>query len=493
MWKIVQNKQFLVIAGIIIFVGFVTLVDLDPERPILTYTAGIAILMAFWWMTEAIPLAITSLLPICLFPIFGVMDSSTAAGAYINHIIFLYIGGFMMALAMEKWNLHKRIALFILIRAGQKPVQILAGFMISGFFLSMWMSNTATAMLMVPITISIIKSLQEFYPQEMINRFSKGIFMGVAYSCSIGGISTLIGTPPNLSFVRIYSITFPEASEISFSTWMMFALPLSVIILLAAIMVLFFMYVPKKGMEKVSKTVLHEKYIELGAISKEEKWVGGLFTMMALLWVFRSPIEMGSMTIPGWSALFANPGYFNDGAVAITMAVLLFLIPGKGNTRLMDWKTAVRLPWDIVLLFGGGFALALAVKDTGLGLWLGQLVTENSTWSPLGLMAVLTTGMSFLTEFTSNTATTEMALPIVAGIAQTSHIPPLLLMVPVTIAASMAFMMPIATPPNAIVFGSSSLRIIDMVKAGLILDLIAIILIIVGMYLWGIPVLGIEL
>ncbi len=493
MWRLIQSKQFLILAGIILFAGFVTFVELDPERPILTYTAGVGILMAFWWVTEAVPIAITSLLPVFLFPLFGVMDSGHTASAYINYIIFLYIGGFMMALAMEKWNLHRRIALFVLLKVGQRPIHILFGFMFAGYFLSMWMSNTATAMLMVPISLSIMKNLEDFYPKAIINRFSIAVFLGLAYSCSIGGIATLIGTPPNLSFARIYAISYPDAPEISFSTWMIFALPLSLVILVVALVVLYVMYVPKKNMERISKDLLKEKYTALGAMSREEKWVGILFVTMAFLWVFRSPITIGTFTIPGWSMLFENPGYFNDGTVAIAMAVLLFLVPSRENTALMDWKTAVKLPWDIVFLFGGGFALALAVKESGLGLWLGELVTESSNWSPLGLMAVLTAGMSFLTEFTSNTATTEMVLPIIAGIAQSSDIPPLLLMVPVTLAASLAFMLPIATPPNAIVFGSSSLRIIDMVKAGIVIDLIAVILVIVGMYVWGIPVFGIVM
>ncbi|MBY5958108.1 SLC13 family permease [Membranicola marinus] len=490
--KFIQRRQFLVLAGIVLFVCFVSLVELDPERPVLTYTAGVAILMAFWWVTEAIPIGVTSLLPVFLFPLFGVMDSGEAAGAYVNYVIFLYIGGFIMALAMEKWDLHRRIALFILLKVGQRPIHILFGFMFAGYFLSMWMSNTATAMLMVPISLSIMKNLEDFYPNKIIRRFSIAVFLGLAYACSIGGTATLIGTPPNLSFARIYAISFPEAPEISFSSWFIFALPLSLIILGVALIVLYLMYVPKKNMDRISKTLLQEKYTALGSMSREEKWVGGLFTLMALLWVFRTPIVIGGFSVPGWSQLFDNPGYFNDGSVAIAMAVLLFLIPSRENSGLMDWKTAVKLPWDIVLLFGGGFALALAVKETGLGLWLGQQVMENSNWSPVELMAVLTAGMSFLTEFTSNTATTEMVLPIVAGISETSGIPPLLLMIPITLAASLAFMLPIATPPNAIIFGSSPLRIIDMAKAGIVIDVIAVILVIIGMYLWGIPVFGIS-
>lgn len=486
-----QSKNIFIIAGLVIFLIFILGVDIDPARPQLTFTAGIGILMAFWWVTEALPIGITSLLPVILFPVFGVMSSTDTASAYINHIIFLYIGGFMMALAMEKWKLHRRIALFILLKIGQKPYQILMGFMLASYGLSMWMSNTATAMLMVPIAISIISNLEGFYGREVTGKFSTAVFLGLAYACSIGGVATLIGTPPNLSFARIYAITFPEAPEINFAAWFIFALPLSLIILSAAFFLLFRMYVPVREMKSISKALLIEKYEELGKMTKEEKWVGLLFTIMAFLWIFRAPIEIGNVKIPGWSSLFSHPAYINDGTVAITMATLLFLIPGGRNERLMDWKTAVRLPWDIVLLFGGGFALAYAVKDSGLGLWMGQAVIESGDWSELGLMTVLTAGMSLVTEFTSNTATTEMVLPIIAGISETAGIPPLLLMIPVTLAASMAFILPIATPPNAIVFGSSPLKIKDMARAGIFLNILSVILIVLTMYFWGVPVFGI--
>lgn len=486
-----QSKSVFIIIGLAIFLVFILGVQIDPDRPQLTYTAAIGLLMAFWWVTEALPIGVTSLLPVVLFPVLGVMDSADTASAYINHIIFLYIGGFIMALAMEKWQLHRRIALFILLNVGQKPFQILLGFMIAGYGLSMWMSNTATAMLMVPIAISIMTNLEGFYGKETTGKFSTAVFLGLAYACSIGGVATLIGTPPNLSFARIYSITFPEAEEINFAAWMIFALPLSLIILAAAFILLYRMYVPVREMKSIPKAVLSEKYEELGTMNKEEKWVGFLFCLMALLWIFRAPIEIGTMTIPGWSTLLVNPGYINDGTVAIAMATILFIIPGGKNDRLMDWKTAVKLPWDIVLLFGGGFALAYAVKESGLGLWMGELVVASGNWSEMGLMTVLTAGMSLVTEFTSNTATTEMVLPIVAGIAETADIPPLMLMIPVTLAASMAFILPIATPPNAIVFGSSPLKIKDMARAGIFLNILSVVLIVLLMYFWGIPVFGI--
>lgn len=488
-----KKNQILILSGIIIFWLFIQFVTLDPQRPELTYTAAIGLLMAFWWVTEAIPMGVTALLPVLLFPLFGVLSSNDTATAYINNIIFLYIGGFIMALAMQKWNLHKRIALLILIKIGQKPLSILVGLMLGGYFLSMWMSNTATAMLMVPISLSLITNLKEYYHDHLIQRYAKAIFIGLAYACSIGGISTLIGTPPNLSFARIFNLTYPQAQEITFGQWFIFAFPLSILILLSAIVILYLLYIPKSGMSSIPLKVLKDNYHQLGKTSSEEKKVFVLFVLMALLWIFRSPIPIGGITIPGWSTLFHHPEYLHDGTIAIGMAILLFLIPSKQGQSLMDWKTAVKLPWDIVLLFGGGFALAQAVKESGLGLWLGQAVTDNTDAGPLALVSILTAGMSLLTEFTSNAATTEMVLPIVAGIASTAEIHPLYLMIPVTLAASLAFMLPIATPPNAIVFGSSPLKIKDMVKAGIILDCIAVILIITSLYFWGQTIFGIDL
>lgn len=493
MLKIIQNKSLLGFSGIILFIAFTFFVDLDPERPVLTYTAGVALLMAFWWVTEAIPIAVTSLLPVFLFPLFGIMDGGQTAGAYINYIIFLFIGGVVLALAMEKWNLHRRIALYILLKIGQKPVSILLGFMLSGYFLSMWMSNTATTMMMIPIAISLLKSLEEYYDRSIIKRFSIAVFLGLAYACTTGGISTLIGTATNLSFTRIYAISFPDAPEISFSTWIIFALPLSILILTVVFMVLYILYIPKNFKVRIPGELLEDKYRALGKLSREEKWVGILFTLMAALWIFRSPIHIATWTIPGWSMLFPHPGYFNDGTVAIAVTILLFLIPSREGAGLMDWKTAVKLPWNIVLLLGGGFALALAVKESGLGLWMGNNIARLHNWSPVELMAVLTASMSLLTEFATNTATTEILLPVVAGISQTSGIPPLFLMVPVTLAASLAFMLPVATPPNAIIFGSHRVRIVDMVKAGIIIDVIAVLLVIAAMYIWGVPVFGIDM
>ncbi|WP_236973776.1 SLC13 family permease [Membranihabitans maritimus] len=488
-----NKKSLLIISGLILFILFISFVRIDPDRPELVYTAGIAILMAFWWVTEALPIGITSLLPVLLFPAFGVLSSSDTAAAYINNIIFLYIGGFIMALAMEKWNLHRRIALFIMLKIGRKPVTLLLGFMLAGYFLSMWMSNTATAMMMVPICLSVLASLKSYYDAADIKNFGKSLFIGLAYACSIGGIATLIGTPPNLSFARIFKLTYPEAPEITFSQWFIFSLPLSIVVLGFALLILYLIYVPKKGMGAVPNTVIMDSYKKLGKISNEEKKVLTLFILMALLWVFRSPISIGNFYIPGWSLLFREPSFLNDGTVAIGIAIVLFLIPSRSGQSLMDWKTAVKLPWDIVLLFGGGFALAQAVKDTGLGLWLGQAVTENSDTTALEMVSILTAGMSLITEFTSNTATTEMVLPIVAGIASSAEIHPLWLMIPVTLAASMAFMFPIATPPNAIVFGSSPLKMVDMLKAGIFLDIIAVILIILSLYFWGQSIFDFDL
>lgn len=484
----------LIVSGIILFFLIIFFVDLNPEKPQITFTAAIAFLMAFWWITEAIPIAVTSLLPIILFPLMGVLDGKTISGAYVNYVIFLFIGGFIMALAMEKWNLHKRIALKILSVVGGNPFMILFGFMLSSAFLSMWMSNTATAMMMLPIALSIISSLNDTHGEDKINKFSIGLLLSIAYACSLGGISTLVGTPPNLSLVRIFEIIFPNGTDISFGQWLIFALPITIIMFLFTLFYLYLIFKPKVKLQKLEKSFFKNKYKELGKISKDEIKVLVTFIILVFLWVFRKKIEIGDFSIPGWSVIFENPSFINDGTIAIFIGVILFIIPSsKKNEGIMDWNTARNLPWRIVLLFGGGFALAKGFIVSGLSEFIGQELALAGSLSKFSLITVLTTIMSLLTEFTSNTATTEMMLPIIAGIAKQIAVNPLLLMIPVTLAASMAFMFPIATPPNAIVFGSERIKMFDMMKTGFILNLVAIITITLITYFWGSIIFNIDM
>ena len=472
--------------GIIAFVLVAFLLKSRDVPSEISYTAAIAVLMAIWWVTEAIPIGATSLLPIILFPLFGILNGKDISNAYINYIIFLFIGGFIMALSIEKWDLHKRIALKILSIAGGSPFQILSGFMLASWILSMWMSNTATAMMMLPIAFSISKELENVYTPQKVKSLNTGILLGIAYSCSIGGIATLVGTPPNLSFVRIFSIIFPQAPEISFAQWLLFALPLSVCMFVCAVLIIYLIYKPKDEIKSLKASFFRDQYLQLGKITVEQKRVFVLFITLIFLWIFRNPLELGFIKIPGWSELFQKPELINDGTVAIFLALLLFIIPSsKKGQALVNWEITLKIPWQIVFLFGGGFALAKGFIDSGLSEFIGQqLVAAKELSSPL-LIGSLTGIMTFLTEFTSNTATTEMLLPVVAGLAITIKVHPLLLMLPITLAASMAFMFPVATPPNAIVFGSGRLRMMDMLKTGIWLNLIAIVLITFFTLVWA--------
>ena len=489
----IVKKAALIIAPLV-SVSIMLFADLDPGNPKVTYTFAIAFLMAAWWITEAIPLAATALLPVALFPLFGVVDGKTVSSIYFNYLIFLFIGGFLMALAMERWDLHRRIAIKVLMFFGISPGRILMGFMVATAFLSMWMSNTATTMMMVPIALSIIYKLEEILGKAKLGTYSVGLLLGIAYSASIGGIATLVGTPPNLSFARIANIIFPAMPEISFADWLIFAVWITVLVLIMAWLLLFAMYRPKHAWEGVNRREFKKEYQLLGKAKPEEKIIFVLFILMALLWVFRSGFHFGVVNIPGWSDLFDNPAYINDGTVAIAIAVILFIIPSKTNKgeRLMDWETANRLPWHIVILFGGGFALAKGFVDSGLSVWFGEQLSGLAGTHPMLLTSVIVTMMSFLTELTSNVASTEMILPILAGMAVSIQINPLLLMIPATLAASLAFMLPVATPPNAIIFGTGRLLIKDMVKTGFLLNLAGVIVTTLVTYFWGTLVFKID-
>ncbi len=451
--------------------------------------------MAVWWITETVPLAVTSLLPVALFPLLGIMNGQEVSSSYFNHVIFLFMGGFIIALAMQRWNLHRRIALKILLFTGVSPGRILLGFMLATAFLSMWISNTATTMMMIPILLSIIGKLEELIGKKNVSSYTTGLLLGVAYSASIGGIATLVGTPPNLSFSRIFHIYFPDAPEISFAKWIIFALPISITVFVFVWGYLYLIFKPKKeNWKKIEKDTFKIQLSELGKMSFEEKIVMVNFVLVAFLWLFRSNIQIGSFTIPGWSSIFPESKYINDGTVAIIIAIFLFILParGKPGERIMNWKTAEKLPWNIILLFGGGFALASGFKESGLSSWFGEQLVWVSNYHPLLVIFTIAILMTFLTELTSNTATTEMILPVLAGLAISTNTNPLLFMIPATLSGSMAFMLPVATPPNAIVFGTNRLKVSQMARNGLILNIVGAIIITTLTYYIGSWVFNIE-
>ena len=489
-----KNKIGLLV-GPIVFVLILLFTDFDKSNPLISKMAAVAALMAIWWVTEAVPLAATSLLPIFLFPVLGILNGEQIANTYINSTIFLFLGGFLIALAMEKWNFHKRVALLIISIVGTSPQKIILGFLLASAFISMWISNTATAVMMLPIGLAIISQLEEKFPEEVTHSFSAGVLLSIAYGASIGGIATLIGTPPNLSMARILHIMFPHAPELGFGAWMQLAFPIALFLLTVCYVLLVKVFFKiHKDLSADIKMIKTEKK-KLGKISSEEIFVGVVFFSTALLWIFRSDLVLGFVTIPGWSNIFAHPEYFNDGVVAIGMASLLFIIPSKNkeSTFLLDKEVFAKIPWGIILLFGGGFALAKGFVATGLSESIGKSLTSFGALSPIIIIIVIAFVVQALTEFTSNTATAEMVLPITASMAVAMHVHPLFFMIPATLSASLAFMLPVATPPNAVIFGSQRLKISEMAKVGVCLNLISIPTLLLAMYFLGRFVFNIDL
>jgi sodium-dependent dicarboxylate transporter 2/3/5 len=470
-------------------------------------TLAAAVLMAAWWMTVAIPIPATSLLPLILFPVLGILPSGATAANFANNITFLFMGGFILALGVERWGLHRRIALHVVRTLGTQPSRMVLGFMLATAFLSMWISNTATTLMMLPIALAVIAAVHELSGGKRIGGFGPALLLGIAYSASIGGLATPIGTPPNMSFLRILEIFYTDAPTITFGRWTLAFLPLVAIFLPAAWLFLTRIAHRLSGAPiPAAGEVIRRELARLGKMGAAERRMLWVFGVTAVLWMTRGDLDLGAVHLPGWASLlerwvgepFAGEN-LHDATVAICMAVLTFLIPGEPDSQgrrraLMDWPTAVKLPWGILLLFGGGFALAMAFKESGLSQYLGESYAgQVEGLSPLLLIAATCLLLTFLTEVTSNTATTEVMLPVLVGTAAAMGVNPLLLMVPATLSASCAFMLPIATPPNAIVFGSGELEMREMVRAGILLNLIGVVLITLVFYFVSSRLLGIDL
>jgi sodium-dependent dicarboxylate transporter 2/3/5 len=455
---------------------------------------AVAVLMVTWWISEALPLAGTALLPLVLFPLLGITSGKEVASVYMNSTIFLFIGGFVLALSMQRWDLHTRIALRIISWFHGSARLMVLGFMLTSAGLSMWISNTATATMLLPIGLAVYARSSEYLSAEEKQGLLTALMLGIAYACSIGGVGTLIGTPPNMAMQRIFEITYPQAPEITFAQWFMFALPLSFCMLFITWWVITTRYAGKGFSNLTHKDAIvgTKKH----PMSYEEKVVAIIFSMTAFCWIFRNDIIIGDFIVPGWSNLLEHAKLMNDGTVAVAAALLLFSIPAKDNTqhkRIADADIISKLPWNIVLLFGGGFALAKGFSTSGLSEFIGQQFIGLKDMDTMSLIAGISSMVVMLTEVTSNTATAEMLLPLVASVANAIELNPLLLMLPVTLSASMAFMMPIATPPNAIVFASGHLKIMDMIKTGIIINIIAIILITCFTYFWGMQLFSIDI
>ena len=460
-----MNKRLLYLSlGPLLFLGVWSIPILNNEQ---SFVLGTLAWMLSWWMSNLIPLGVTALLPMILFPIGGILDAKIVGGLYGHPIIFLFLGGFALGLAIEKWNLHRRIALNILMRSGASPERILLGTMASTALLSMWISNTATTVMMLPIGLSLYQLLEEKMNNEKLARnFGIALMLGIAYSANIGGMATLIGTPPNLVFASLSSSVLER--EVPFSNWMLFALPLSILLFTLVWLFLAKILFPTKniqlkGIEPMLKTELQK----LGKMSTSEKRVAGVLIIMAFAWIFRAQISQ----VPGFENL-------SDTIIAIAGMLALFLIPAEKKARaLLTEKDLGKLPWNIILLFGGGLSLAKALEVSNVVQSIAEILVASG-WQSLLIISLLICAFAvFLTEVMSNVALVSVFVPVAFIIANQMGFDAWTLAIPLTLGASCAFMFPVATPPNAIVYSSGFLRTQDMAKAGLIFNVISILII----------------
>ena len=432
------------------------------------HTAIAAILMAIWWCTEAVHVSVTAIVPLAIFPLLGIGDIKTVAAPYANPIIYLFMGGFVIALAVEKWDLHKRIALTILTSVGKSGPAIVGGFMLASAIISMWVMNTSTTLMLLPIGVSVVKIVSESADElndTQKHNFQLAVLLGIAYSATIGGMATIVGTAPNAFFVGFMKEN--GFTEIGFGQFMFVGFPLTLVMLpLAWFAITHIVFPIKFSTSDATRNHLFKLRADLGLMSIAEKRVSVVFASAAFLWMTRPLLNMLSI----FSGL-------SDAGIAMIAATILFLIPSanKNDPYLMKWETMSKLPWGLLILFGGGLSLASSVAQTGLADWIGESLVVLGGAGTIVLVIVITTLIAFLTELTSNTATTGTFLPVVAALAIGISVDPLIFALPATLAASCAFMLPVATPPNGIVYGSGYIRIPEMVKAGFVLNIIGIV------------------
>ena len=451
-------------------IGLILIMLPPPETMPLSawHTAIAAILMAIWWCTEAVHVSVTAIVPLAIFPLLGIGDIKTVAAPYANPIIYLFMGGFVIALAVEKWDLHKRIALTILTSVGKSGPAIVGGFMLASAIISMWVMNTSTTLMLLPIGVSVVKIVSESADElndTQKHNFQLAVLLGIAYSATIGGMATIVGTAPNAFFVGFMKEN--GFTEIGFGQFMLVGFPLTLVMLpLAWFAITHIVFPIKFSTSDATRNHLFKLRADLGLMSIAEKRVSVVFASAAFLWMTRPLLNMLSI----FSGL-------SDAGIAMIAATILFLIPSanKNDPYLMKWETMSKLPWGLLILFGGGLSLASSVAQTGLADWIGESLVVLGGAGTIVLVIVITTLIAFLTELTSNTATTGTFLPVVAALAIGISVDPLIFALPATLAASCAFMLPVATPPNGIVYGSGYIRIPEMVKAGFVLNIIGIV------------------
>lgn len=456
-------------------------------------TGAVTALMACWWITEAVPIAVTALLPIVLFPLLGVLSTRETAAPYADTTNLFFLGGLTIAAGVERWGLQRRLALHMMARLGSSPRRIVLGFTVATAAISMWTSNAATTMMMLPLAVAVLEHF-EGQGLETHRHLGPALMLTVAYAASIGGIGTPVGTPPNLILIGALHRLFPDAPPLGFAGWTAMATPMVVVLV-----PLTWLYLTRVAFRVPATApggdlgVVRTQLQALGPMSRPERRMLAVFATTAGLWFLRGDVDIGIATLPGWSRLLPASAAADDTTVAIAMAILLFILPsGDGGSRLLggDWVT--RIPWGVLVLLGGGFALAAGVESSGLAAWLAEHLRSIGGMPPILLVLTVAALLTVLTEFTVNTAIAALMMPILAATALGLDVDPRLLMVPATISASLGFMMPGGTAPNAMVFASGRLTVPQMVRAGFGLDLLAILTVTVLFYLIGMPVLGIT-
>lgn len=466
--------------------------------PVLCRTAGVAVLMAAWWITEAIPIYATGLVPAAVFPLLGILPMADLAPLYMKDVLFLFIGGFILAYAVERHGLHRRVALAILDRVGQTPARLLAGFMLAAWGLSMWILNTATATLLLPAALAVIAQVGERDPARA-RALTVPLLLGLAYASSIGGTATLIGTMPNLVLKDVHHQHFPDEPELDFARWFAFALPFSAAFAAFAWWWLGrgFRRAPAGPVAADAGAWIRASREALGPMGRGERVLAATFGVTVLAWFTMRDLDLGAFTLPGWADALGLADHVREGTVAMAAALALFLWPdarGPSGERpgagIVRWADVQRVPIGVLFLFGGGFALAAGIGASGLGAWLSGRLAGLGGLPPWALVLGLALFTTFFTELTSNTASTILLLSLLVGMIPDLGLPPLLVLLPVTLSASCAFMLPVATPPNTIVFGSERLRVADMARAGLVLNLAGAVLLTLTTLWWGPRVFG---
>ncbi|HXC50638.1 MAG TPA: SLC13 family permease [Candidatus Limnocylindrales bacterium] len=459
------------------------------------WAAATGALMSVWWLSEALPPAVTALVPIVALPMTGAMAADDVTRSYASETNLLFLGGLMIAMAVEHWGLHRRMALWIIEKFGRTPSGLVFGFMAATGAISAWISNAATTMMMLPIATAVLAHFREEHP-KLERELAPPLLLSIAHASTIGGLATIVGTPPNAVFVGQMAKLFPDAPPIGFLQWMLVGVPVTLLLLPVT-----WFYLVRFASPLWQRTFLldHSAVADqrqvLGPMTTPERRVMMVFAAAALLWMLRAPIHTESFTFPGWSGLLSVPRAVGDSTVAIAMALVLFVIPSgrKPGERLLDWPTAAKLPWGVLVLLGGGFALADATRATGLAEWIGSNLGSIGGVSAFVKVATLCLVITFLTEVMTNTALVTIMMPVLAASAVASGTDPLLLMLPCTLSASLGFMMPSGTAPNAIVFSTGHLTVAYMARVGFALNLLSVVVVTAATFLLARPVFGISL